>query len=798
MKTMRLLTTFSLIATLSAASLGDEAFDRRFKEACEEVLRDTASRAERAAGFYRAALLAKGDGRMQVALLEMAADYAIAGLPAFSCYDIGQNSIDLLEQTAPARQKEWRAKRVKFYRRCYYNPVNSEGKRKVAPKFLELILEDADKGEKTGQWQDAKDCLEEAEIVAAFLKRPEQDKLHKRYLRARHLVTVQRKAEGYLKALQTNPKNSAVRISLLTTLIVDLNKPEEAARYVTTGDIGPVWETYVPLACTPVAELKEAACKELGDWYYKILLKSAKSDYARVHVLVRARNYYERFLDLSIQNEQALATKILLSKILTQLAKLAPEEFTRSTKSALGPQWIDLLTLVDPDKHAVSGRWVKKNEMMGVYPSKLARIALPFSIRSSYELSVVFSPKQDDYDACLILPVGSRTCSMNLGRTSGTDEAGLETIDGKPFRENETKFAGGAFLADKNDVFVRVNIRDATDVDIIVTVNGKEIVSWRGKQSSLSLRPEWNLDKGLCFGLGSNQAAVIFQSVRLRKLGEGKISPAGDPSEPNVVEERPPTSEQKPPVNEVPAPRVEERKLLTLDLGGGVSMELALVPAGEFIMGSPKTETGRAKHEGPQHEVTIGKAFYMGVCEVTQQQYASIMRKNPSKFLGRENPVDQVSWNEAVDFCRKLSQRVGKTVRLPTEAEWEYACRAGSKTRYCFGNSDRYLGSYAWYGGSSGGKTHPVGKKRPNAWGLYDMHGNVWEWCGDWYAESYAGLKTTDPQGPGSGKSRVLRGGTWYNSSQNCRSARRGSALPGSRGHRFSFGFRVALTAGVN
>ena len=240
-----------------------------------------------------------------------------------------------------------------------------------------------------------------------------------------------------------------------------------------------------------------------------------------------------------------------------------------------------------------------------------------------------------------------------------------------------------------------------------------------------------------------------------------------------------------------PFPAPAGQKTMALDLGDGIKMQLVLIPAGKFVMGSPGSETGRDDDEGPQRRVTVSRSFYMGVTEVTQDQYAAIMGKNPSKFSGLSNPVEQVSWEDAVAFCKALSKKTGQTVRLPTEAEWEYACRAGSKTRFSFGDEDRDLGAHAWYEDNSDGKSHPVGKKKANAWGLYDMHGNVWEWCGDWYAESYAGLKTEDPQGPGGGKFRVLRGGSSGYKPARCRSANRYWLTPDYRGIRI--GFRVAV-----
>jgi len=231
---------------------------------------------------------------------------------------------------------------------------------------------------------------------------------------------------------------------------------------------------------------------------------------------------------------------------------------------------------------------------------------------------------------------------------------------------------------------------------------------------------------------------------------------------------------------------------LTLDLGNGVTMKLVLIRPGTFVMGSPGSEQGHKADEGPQHQVTISKPFYMGVTEVTQAQYEAVMGTNHSQFKGPTNPAENVSWEDAVDFCRKLSEKTGKTVRLPTEAEWEYACRAGSKTRFSFGDSESVLGNYAWYKSNSGNNTHPVGQKKPNPWGLYDMLGNVAEWCAD-RCGSYSGESSTDPQGPGSGGPRVARGGSWGNDDTNSfRCAFRLSIAPVFRGGRT--GFRCAMT----
>ncbi len=226
-----------------------------------------------------------------------------------------------------------------------------------------------------------------------------------------------------------------------------------------------------------------------------------------------------------------------------------------------------------------------------------------------------------------------------------------------------------------------------------------------------------------------------------------------------------------------------------------IGMKFALIPPGEFMMGS----VNGPDKEKPQHKVRIIKPICLGVYEVTQEQYEQVMGVNPSGFKGRSLPVEQVNWGDVVRFCERLSalpseKAAGRAYRLPTEAEWEYACRSGTTTRYYFGNDAASLGDYACHKGNSGERTQPVGQKKPNAWGLYDMHGNVYEWCQDWYEGNYSKLlQTDDPAGPLSGTRRVKRGGCWASDSPDShRSALRNSGHP-DYAHNFR-GFRVALT----
>jgi len=221
--------------------------------------------------------------------------------------------------------------------------------------------------------------------------------------------------------------------------------------------------------------------------------------------------------------------------------------------------------------------------------------------------------------------------------------------------------------------------------------------------------------------------------------------------------------------------------------------KIALIQPAEFLMGSADSDAAGWHNEKPQHRVTITKPFYLGTTEVTQEQYEQIMGENPSHYGGDpQRPVESVSWDDAQEFCRRLSEKEGETYRLPTEAQWEYACRAGSTTKWYFGDDESQLADYAWYKVNSYLMPHSVARKKPNAWGLYDMHGNVWEWCDDWFETFYYGNSpNTDPTGPASGETRVYRGGCWNHEATYCRSAFRGNSWTGERA--LHLGFRVSL-----
>ncbi|MDA1016282.1 MAG: SUMF1/EgtB/PvdO family nonheme iron enzyme [Planctomycetota bacterium] len=297
------------------------------------------------------------------------------------------------------------------------------------------------------------------------------------------------------------------------------------------------------------------------------------------------------------------------------------------------------------------------------------------------------------------------------------------------------------------------------------------------------------LERGLAFEPDSRIGSIREFCSLLRDAVKPEATPA-----------KPKSSKPK------PKPKRKSAKKRSRKQSRPVELELVQIEGGEFLMGGTENEAANPS-EMPQHRVVITQPFLLGKYAVTQAEYEAVMGKNPSQFTGNNRqPVENVSWLDAVEFCNRLSdqhglanyyQRKGDDVtgeggegfRLPTEAEWEYACRAGTSTRYNLGDAESDLKRAGWYGANAGKTTHPVGEKEPNSWGLFDMHGNVYEWCWDWFA-NYEQSPTDDPRGPARASFRAYRGGSWSDSAQGCRSASRGRITPSNRYS--DLGFRLA------
>jgi formylglycine-generating enzyme required for sulfatase activity len=296
------------------------------------------------------------------------------------------------------------------------------------------------------------------------------------------------------------------------------------------------------------------------------------------------------------------------------------------------------------------------------------------------------------------------------------------------------------------------------------------------------------------------QQMEALAPVVLTLLGVSAISEAV-PRSTGAAHGRSTQSGRHLPLTKGDSPAVAE---LRLSLPGRVTMEMVRIGAGNFLMGSSE-EQGK-DDERPQHGVQISRDFYLGKFPVTQEQYQAVMGSNPSRFtLTERHPVDNVSWIEAREFCRRLQAFLQcqpppnplrapiASIGLPTEAEWEYACRAGTQTLFSFGDNLKDLPEYGWFDRNSDKATQAVGQLKPNHWGLHEMHGNVWEWCEDSYAETYTNLASNDPRGPATGDRRVLRGGSWSCYSKQCRSACRHAAEPSAK--TANYGLRALVRA---
>lgn len=320
---------------------------------------------------------------------------------------------------------------------------------------------------------------------------------------------------------------------------------------------------------------------------------------------------------------------------------------------------------------------------------------------------------------------------------------------------------------------------------ILVRPCAWKMVPWLAQ---MQLRPRNGvpLSAGTEHQIDENLTAIVEEINAILEQNMLRTPPESQPATKITT----PPQAAPPPEPSLIMPPAASSKILSPILRNSIGMDFVLIPAGEFHMGA---EDGDA-YEKPVHLVRISRPFYMGKYPVTQAQWEAVMGNNPSRFQGDANrPVESVSWEKAQEFLRRLSVKEGgKPYRLPSEAEWEYAAQAGARTAYCFGDDERLLREYGWYGENSGGTTHPVGQLKPNDWGLHDVHGNVWEWVQDWYDDAYyRESPVEDPQGSEKGLDRVVRGGSWISHyPRSLRASHRYRLAPGA--HDDGVGFRCA------
>ncbi len=285
------------------------------------------------------------------------------------------------------------------------------------------------------------------------------------------------------------------------------------------------------------------------------------------------------------------------------------------------------------------------------------------------------------------------------------------------------------------------------------------------------------------------EEAALLEAERLAE--EARLA-GGQRAERRAARRAARAAEEADDVPQSPRPEMAVKEVegsLIIELAPELTLALIAIEPGTFGMGAAADGASADEHAS-QRPVTISKPFWLGRSEVTQAQWRAVMGTSPSRFVGDERrPVEMVSWDEAEEFCRRLSEKSGVRFRLPSEAEWEYACRAGTITRFSFDGGRDELWEHAWFHDNSEGSTQPVATRLPNAWGLHDMHGNVWEWCSDWYGEAGSD-PATDPTGPREGTERLLRGGSWGSYADACRAGYRNSLAPEARSE--YVGFRIA------
>ncbi|MGA2032461.1 MAG: SUMF1/EgtB/PvdO family nonheme iron enzyme [Thermoguttaceae bacterium] len=494
------------------------------------------------------------------------------------------------------------------------------------------------------------------------------------------------------------------------------------------------------------------------------------------------------------------------------------------------PRTINLIPYVDPQQDALTGEWKRVffDRIALAMTDKPSVLQLPYEPPNEYDFLVEFTMLGGGDDVVQCVDAGGRSFAWKMGRRHHPPLYCFDLLDGKTVDQNsETASPRSETLEIGKRHTSLIEVRQG---GLRALVDGEEYVKWSGDFRRLSMEPAWTLRDDHRLGIGCARHSVVFYRVEVREVrGAGKLTRTRADAKVQVV----PT---------------------TVEVTNSIGMKLTQIPAGEFLMGASdgfiayvakgcreemesaareansagdhmewerqhheKPEVSlkratdrleRAESMGPRHRVIITKPFLLGTCPVTQREFSAVMGYHKSEFsaTGKKKervagidtsrcPVENVSWEEATEYCRQLSAMpeevaAGRTYRLPTEAEWEYACRAGTTTPLFWDNMGTW-DEFAWLAPNSDGRPHPVGEKLPNPWGLYDIVSNVKEWCADWYdPKAYAASPLRDPMGPASGIRRILRGAVFAQPLALLRCEERNTALPGSSW--WETGLRVA------
>ena len=815
-----------VLVCLYSGALADANADYRMlfgqEDAKAAASRNTRDAADFAAKLLKAANSLSEQKDLQALLCEKAYEF---GLKSPSGQQTAAEAMKSLMEVAPEKKAQAQERLLKLYQTRYAKSAGDERKR-VGQELLDLLAGCGDELAAGKQPAEALVLYRQALSIATTDKSERIREILDKIKQVSSGQESARKLKTLKARLESDPKDAAARTELIVAYLGEFDNPAEAVKLL-ASDLDERLRTYLPLSAKPVEELQEAACLELGNWYAELADKASAA--GKGVLLGRAKGCCERYLELhTAQDVARLKGKMLLDKVAKGAASVTARPVTGSPRIItldLGKGVTMKVALIPAGKFMMGSPENEKDHWEGESPQHQVTLTKPFYMgltevtQVQYEAVIGSNPSESRGPRKPVERVSwdeaAEFCSKLSAKTGKTvrlpTEAQWEyacragTTTRFSFGDNDDELRNyGNYGEDGcDDGFNRTAPVGSFKPNGfgLYDMHGN-VCEWTSDFSSGTYSnakdidptgPEREPSHVIRGGAWNQPPARARSAYRIWVETQDRRNDLGFRVMvviPDLAGAEKPKPEPRP-IQTLAQPDSKTSKTLTLDLGKGVTMKVALIPAGKFMMGSPAGERGRATNEGPQHEVTISKPFHTGIFEVTQAQYEAVMGTNPSKFKGDNRPVEKASWNDAVEFCKKVSQKTGKAVRLPTEAEWEYACRAGTKTRFCFGDDEGGLGAHAWHASNSESKTHPAGEKKPDAFGLHDMHGNVWEWCSDWYADSYANAKGRDPEGPISGTQRVLRGGSWDDGPRSCRSGFRNKDIPDARGS--NNGFRVVV-----